>query len=71
MISKILLFFILVQCYKNDLKPPVFGFEKDVPKETKHITDIIVSGDLRGEILASATSQYVEHNPHFSSIPLI
>ena len=42
MISEILLFLILVQHYKNDLLQPVFDYRKNVPTETKHITDIIV-----------------------------
>ena len=54
-ISKILLFLILVQYYNNDLLLPVFEYGKIVPAETNHITEIIVSGDLPGEILASAT----------------
>ena len=40
-------------------------YRKNVPTETKHIIEIIVSGDLPGEIFASAAPQYVEHNAVF------
>ena len=62
MISKILLFLILVQYCNNDLLLPVIEYGNNVPK---HITKVIVSGDLPGEILVSSTPQYVEHNAAF------
>ena len=55
----------LVQYYNNDLLLPVFEYGKNVSTETKHITEIIVTGDLPGAILASATPQYVEQNGAF------
>ena len=65
MISKILLFLILVQYYKNSLLLPVFEYGKNIPTEAKDITRIIVSGDLPGEILVSAISQFVEQSAVF------
>ena len=55
----------LVQYYNNDLLLPVFEYGKNVSTETKHINEIIVTGDLPGAILASATPQYVEQNAAF------
>ena len=55
----------LVQYYNNDLLLPVFEYGKNVSTEIKHITEIIVTGDLPGAILASATPQYVEQNAAF------
>ena len=43
----------------------MFEYGKNVPTETKHITGIIVSDDLAGEMLASAISQFVEYNAIF------
>lgn len=46
----------------NDLLLSVIEYGNNVPK---HITKVIVSGDLPGEILVSSTPQYVEHNATF------